>query len=465
MELEHGVYFQQYGDVTYLRHTKQRKDYLFGGSAKSILDALAAHPGHSLEELLAALADVYDLEDCPSFQAEVKSFVDQLEEKGILKSARPQAAPPDLPSVAREHAVQNHQLFSVTLELTYRCNERCVHCYVDDPADAGRELSLEEYRALFDQLRALGCISVLLTGGEVTMRKDFLEIAQSAVDKGLCVDVYTNGLSLSIAQIERLAGMGLNSVSFSLYGPDAQTHDAITQIPGSFDRTMRSMLLCKCAGLDVYAKTVVMKQNYDRLEDLMRLGKLLGISINAGMMVSVSHGGKPADAFRLMDSEKYQKTAELIHAYDIAGDCQLEPEGHDPALCGAGSTGLSIDPYGNVMPCNAFHESMGNIRSCSLKEIWDDAPFLKTLSKLSFEDVCPQKGGCQYARWCSVCIGALYSEHHAWTVTPDVCLMACGVSRANRACNKNTFQQEETDHEKRSNESQEPRGRSQKAFC
>lgn len=455
MELEHGVYFQQYGDVTYLRHTGQRKDYLFGGSAKSILDYLAAHPGCKVNELLASLSDEYDLEDDPAFQTEVEEFVQQLEEKGILKNERPKVVEPDLPSYARKLAVQNHQLFSVTLELTYRCNERCVHCYVDDPIDSRQELSLAEYQSLFDELLELGCMDVLLTGGEVTMRKDFLEIAQCAVDKGLCVDIYTNGLSLSTSQIERLAAMGLNSVSFSLYGPDAESHDAITKIPGSFDRTMRSILMCKCAGIDVYAKTVVMKQNYDKLEELMRLGKLLGISINIGLMVSVSHGGKPADMFRLMDPEKYQKAIELVHTYDAEGDCQLEPEGHDPALCGAGSTGLSIDPYGNVMPCNAFHESMGNIRSCSLKEIWNDAPFLKTLSRLSFEDVCPQKGNCKYARWCSMCIGAIYSEHHTWTVTPDVCMMACGVCKANQACNKNNFHQEVTNYEKRIHEPEE----------
>ena len=68
MELEHGVYFQQYGDVTYLRHTGQRKDYLFGGSAKSILDYLAANPGCKVNELLASLSDEYDLEDDPAFQ-------------------------------------------------------------------------------------------------------------------------------------------------------------------------------------------------------------------------------------------------------------------------------------------------------------------------------------------------------------------------------------------------------------
>lgn len=434
MELEHGVFFQQYGDITYLRHTRQRKDYLLAGSAKYILDHLAAHPGCTPEELLAALAQVYDLEDEQTAQAEVAEFLRQLEEKQIVKSPRPQTAEPDLHERARDLAIQNHQLFSATLELTYRCDARCIHCYVDDAIDAGQELSLDEYGSLFDQLRELGCISVLLTGGEVTMRKDFLDIAQCAVEKGLCVDIYTNGLSLCVSQIERLAGMGVNSVSFSLYGPDAATHDVITRIPGSFDRTMRSMLMCKCAGMDVYAKTAVMKQNFDRLEELMRLGKLIGISINLGMVITASHGGRSADGFRLMDVDKYEKVIALAHAYDIAGDCQLQPEGHDPALCGAGKAGISIDPYGNVMPCNAFHESMGNIRSRSLSEIWNEAPFLKTIWKLSFQDVCPQKGNCEYARWCSMCIGALYSERRSWTVTPDVCLMARGIWKANRAC-------------------------------
>ena len=433
MKLEQGVFFQQYGDITYLRHVDQRKDYVFGGSAYDVLQYLRIHPGCGLNEMCRELAELYELDDLKIFNADIADFVEQLKNLGIL-AMPPGPAPSDsLREQARAACIEQKQLFGLTLEITYRCNERCIHCYVDDDACKDQELTLAEYRRLLDEAREMGCMNVLLTGGEVTMREDFLDIAEYAVNKGYYVDIYTNGLTLRPEQIQRMVGLRVNSVSFSLYGSNAEIHDAITRIPGSFERSLKSALLCKCAGLDVFIKTVVMQQNYDALEDLLRLGKLAGISVNTSMVVTASHNGKPADGFRLMDSEKYQRVTELAVQYDIVEGGIPCSEGHEPGLCSAGVAGLSIDPFGNVTPCNAINVSMGNIREKSLAEIRDSAPLLTELSKLTFEQVCPRRGSCTYARWCAMCIGSAHSENGGWSPTPDVCLMARGICQAHRS--------------------------------
>ena len=175
-----------------------------------------------------------------------------------------------------------------------------------------------------------------------------------------------------------------------------------------------------------------MKQNYDVLEELLQFSKIAGISINTSMVVTTSHKGMPSYCFRLMDAEKYQRVTELSVLYDIVEGNVVCPEGHDPGLCRAGITGLSVDPYGNVMPCNAINESMGNIREKSLADIRSSAPLLKELSELTFQKVCPKSGGCEYARWCAMCIGSAHSENGVWKPTSDVCLMAQGIYHANQ---------------------------------
>ena len=81
----------------------------------------------------------------------------------------------------------------MTLELTYRCVEKCVHCYIDDakPFCAKDELTLDDYKNFLRQAREMGCVKVLLTGGEVLLRKDFCDIAEFAVAQGFIVDIYT----------------------------------------------------------------------------------------------------------------------------------------------------------------------------------------------------------------------------------------------------------------------------------
>lgn len=431
MKLEKGVYFRQYGDITYLRHVGQRRDFILGGIANDFLEFVRSHPGCSTDELSAALAKEYELDDPEEFVHDMSSFEQELTELCILENPMGKKVEESVIDYVRNMALAEGKFYSATLEITYLCNENCVHCYADSDIDLSKELTLAEYRNLLDQLWELGCMEILFTGGEVTLRKDFLDIISYAVEKGFVVDVYTNGLALKQEHILRLAELCVNSVSFSVYGPDPQTHDGITGVPGSFDQALKNMLLCKCAGLDTYAKTVVMNQNYDGLEDLFRLGQLAGISINTSMVVTASHKGRPADGFRLMDPEKYKTVTELSMKYDISGDASPCPDGHEIGLCGAGSFSLSVDPYGNVMPCNAIHLAMGNIRQKSLREIRDDAPLLHTLSELRFEQVCPSKGNCKHARWCAMCLGSAYSEKQSWKPTPDICMIARGVHSAN----------------------------------
>lgn len=433
MELDCGVFFRQYGDMVYLRHVGQRKDYVFDGSAGDVLDYLREHPGCSLKALQDDLAEAFELDDRRCFDEDIRDFTDQLAALGILRQQNPRKTASDtLRQQMKQLARQHKQLFSLTLELTYRCNERCIHCYVDDDVCRERELTLAEYRRVLDEAHALGCMNVLLTGGEVTMRSDYIDIAEYAVNQGFCVDIYTNGLALKLEHIQRLAQLRVNSVSFSIYGPNAQIHDAITRVSGSFDRTLRSMLLCKCAGIDTFAKTVVMRQNYEGLEELMQLGHIAGIDINTSTVVTASHHGRPASEFRLMDPEKYRRVIELAIQYGISEDSVCSPEGHEPGLCDAGVTSLCVDPYGNVMPCNAINRPIGNVRESGLEAICCQSALLKSLEELRFESVCPKEGDCLDARWCSMCIGSAYSESKSWKPTPDVCLMARGTRLANQ---------------------------------
>src|SRR6185436_2615261 len=154
----------------------------------------------------------------------------------------------------------------VSLELTLRCNIRCTHCYNfdrDQPrSGSGSELSMEEIRPLLDDLRRSGTLFLSLTGGEAMVHPRFWEIADEAAARGFAVTVLSNGTLLTEQACDRLAGYSnLWGVSLSLYGARADTHDGVTQVPGSYERTMAGARRLARRGARVGLKFVVMKAN------------------------------------------------------------------------------------------------------------------------------------------------------------------------------------------------------------
>ena len=82
--------------------------------------------------------------------------------------------------------------FDAQIELTYRCNLNCVHCYCVEE-DKGKELGTKEVKIILDDLKKEGCLWLALSGGEPLMRKDFLEIYAYAQKKGFLITLFTNG--------------------------------------------------------------------------------------------------------------------------------------------------------------------------------------------------------------------------------------------------------------------------------
>lgn len=412
MKLTPGIYYYDCGDYVYLRNVNLAKDYQFNPIGLDILDYIKANPGCGIDDVSDAMAQVYEIEDLEALREDVEYFLQELTAEQILTLDSEKPAEEGSINDQVQAFYQNQgKLFSATLELTYRCNEKCIHCYIDDvcPEDVKRELTLEEYKSVLDQLKAMGCIHLLLTGGEVCVRKDFLDIAEYAVSLGLLVDVYTNGLAMTDEQFERLCKMKVNSVSFSMYSADPKVHDSITKVPGSFEKSLNRMMMFKCAGIDTFMKTVVIQQNLDTLEGLFELGKRLNIAVNPATSISDTHTGNSKACFRLRDQDQRLKATVMLQKYMPITLEGLHRE-MDDVVCKAGITSLSIDPYGGVHPCLAFTEAVGWVREQPLEQIWKTAPLLQRIRSFRFRELSEECSACRYADTCGVCIGAAYSE-------------------------------------------------------
>ena len=424
MRVAQDVYFRKYGDQTYVRHVGLTKDFLMNETAFDILDYLNHHEGSSLSQLCEYLKREYEISEDADFEKDIQEFTELLAEEGVLLLNDVQTVgEEDIRAIVQQKCFDHHWLFTACLELTYRCNEKCIHCYADTPYDSREELSTEQYLNIINQLHDLGCMGVLLTGGEATLRQDFFEIAEYIKKKGMLVDVYTNGLMLSDAFLDRLIALHPNSVSFRFYGGTPVVHDLVTTVPGSFEKSLKSLMTVKCAGIDTYIKTVVMRQNVDDYENLLKLGRRLGTAILTSISIMPSHGGKSAEQFRLLNREQYCKILELQEKYQAA-DFGKEVHKRGKYICASGLDALSIDPFGDVHPCNAHPLVLGNVKQRLLKDIWEKSEELLAMQEIRPVNLDPKCNNCEDFDWCSVCMGSAIRENGKLAPCSDTCMIA-----------------------------------------
>jgi radical SAM protein with 4Fe4S-binding SPASM domain len=288
------------------------------------------------------------------------------------------------------------------LELTYRCNLHCAHCYVDI-AEAD-EMSTEEWRWIIDELKAAGTIFLLFTGGEITLRADLLEIAAYARHIGFFVGFLTNGTLITPDLARCIAALRPFSVATSLYGTSAATHESVTGREGSFGKTLNGIRLLVESGLTPTVQVLAMKSNLSELGRTSDLVESLGarVKIDLGLAPTKSGGTFP---LRLEPGlEDLMRCGWRPGAPDEGQEvCQ--------GTCKAGRAICSVSPGGNVFPCIMFPLKLGNLRHSSFKKIWGLEPraelrYLRSIKRTDL-GAC---GKCDLAAYCQRCTGIAYIE-------------------------------------------------------
>lgn len=417
MRIKRGVSYHPFKDELYVHSVNTQKDYVLEGIALDVLDYIKEHVDCSLKELTESLSELYDIKDMTNFESDIREFVEELMAEEILCEAEEVEKPwtREIASEVEAFFAKSCKLHYLSLELTYRCVEKCVHCYIDDaPSSCVKdELTMDEIKRILKQAHKMGCVKILLTGGEVLLRKDFLDIAEYAVGLGFIVDVYTTGVGLTDETFDRMVAMKLNSVSFSLYSGAAAEHDAITRLPGSFEKTLKAMMMFNCAGVTTFIKCVAIRQNFDALESVYKLGQRLKIRVSISPQIASGHEQKHACDYRL-SAEQYRKFFALESRYSHIKQEDYSskvPKMLENPPCSAGLNCLSVDPFGGVHPCIAFAETVGSLRKDTLENLWDKVGRLKYLQNFKLGNITPNCRTCEVVEFCHVCLGDLLKEH------------------------------------------------------
>jgi radical SAM protein with 4Fe4S-binding SPASM domain len=300
----------------------------------------------------------------------------------------------------------------VSIELTHRCPLECRHCYNNLPmSDANaraQELSFEEHVRLLDQLVDAGCLWLLYTGGEIFARKDFLDIYTQAKKRGFVITLFTNGTMINPRIADYLVEYRPFSIEITLYGATRQTYEALTRIPGSFDRCMRGIRLLTDRNLPLKLKTVPTTINYHEVYDMKRFAEdELGVEFKFDPLVNprtdcsqsplaVRLTPEQAVALEFQDSTR---KAEYLRLAEAERTANLPPS-TKRYTCGGGHNGCAIDPQGHMTICVLSHRDGHDLRSSSFQEGWEGRLQEIRRTEASRETICTH---CRIRSLCSMC--------------------------------------------------------------
>ncbi len=300
----------------------------------------------------------------------------------------------------------------VHFDVTYRCNERCVHCYLDHN-DYG-EMSTAEIKDILDQLAEAGVFFLTFSGGEVLMRMDFFEILEYARSLLFAVKVKTDAFMIRENEADRLCELGVGSVQVSVYSHRPEVHDAITKLPGSLKRTLEGIRLLRERGMKVIFANVLMRQNLMDYPGVVALAKEMGAIYTIDPTITPMMDGDRSILSLGITQEQLQqvfRTPELVG--NVEEFCAPPPAAGEDVMddlpCSASHTFCYISPYGDVYPCVQFPLPTGNLRKQRFLDIWKYSPQMNEVRSIHARDL-PTCSSCSHVGTCTRCPGLAFQE-------------------------------------------------------
>jgi radical SAM protein with 4Fe4S-binding SPASM domain len=302
------------------------------------------------------------------------------------------------------------------IETTFRCNLRCTHCYLNQPAAARtamvEELPLERLLRLIDELAEAGCLFLTFSGGEPLLRPDFAPLYRHAVRLGLVVSVFTNGTLLDEAAIALFDEWRPDYVEVTLYGMSAPTYERVTRVPGSHARCFAGVERLRAQGIAVRLKAMVMSVNVHEVEEMERFARQSGTpfrfdgQLNPRIDGAASHYRElqlAPEALLRLDAERPNRMGELSSA---ARDCRervsSQPE-NSIYGCSAGRTTFAVDAKGRLLLCPLSRRNGYDLREGSFAQGWNQA--VPALRDQAWRTASPCRR-CSLMTLCDSCPGA-----------------------------------------------------------
>lgn len=448
-------FVRQFGPYTHIFNQTHRFDETFE-DAECFLKHITKRP-ENIESILSKVIGEYRDADVEKITADFYEFVNQLEADGVVVKGKteqqleqgdvgftysvesPLTSPDKVGFNADNADADAHVLlnryfdvhpfpFSMHMDLTSECNEKCVHCYV--PRGTRHYIDSKVACSVLRQLREMQGVMVTFSGGECLLHPKFEKILRCAREQDLSITVLSNLTLLDEAKAKLLKEVNVGLVQVSLYSMNPAIHDAITHMPGAFVKTRAAIEMLHDMDVPVQIACPCMKLNYTGYKDVLEFA--YGMKMKAYtdfIMMARSDGttdnldnrlsvGECEQIMRtIMENEVEMKTAlKEDRQHKTPEELAKEP------ICGVGRDSICLNADGRYYACSGFQGyTLGNCYTQTLEDVWNNSSglkFLRGIRKGDFKS-CTH---CKDSEFCSMCLVRNFNETgDALKVTEHFC--------------------------------------------
>ncbi len=305
--------------------------------------------------------------------------------------------------------------YRMDLALTYRCNNDCAHCY-NARSREYPELSTKDWKCILDLLWEIGIPHIVFTGGEPTLRSDLPDLISYAEKNGQITGINTNGRRLSDPKyVDSLVDAGLDHVQITLESHDPVIHDGMVNSRGAWSQTTTGIRNVLESSLYVMTNTTMLTKNSPFLRETLEFLANLGvptIGLNAliysgrGLSVDTGLAENELQSLLTLAREITTTHGQQLIWYTPTQYCNFDPVQLELGIksCTAARYNMCIEPNGDVIPCQSYYVSLGNILKLPWAGIWDHELSKNLRGRLDIPQKCTDcalvsecRGGCPLA--------------------------------------------------------------------
>jgi MoaA/NifB/PqqE/SkfB family radical SAM enzyme len=259
------------------------------------------------------------------------------------------------------------------LELTWRCNFQCIHCYQEGLRDSHDELSSLQWTRVLDELADLGCVFLVLTGGEALVRDDFADIYRHAIRRGFVVTVFTNGALIDDHVLALFAELPPRKLEVTLYGTSEETYREVTGHADGFGPAMGAIDRLSELGVLVELKAPAIRPLVGELDAMAAFAGSRGLSFRADPWIFPRRDGSRAPLAHRLSPEEIvlleEKRPDFAEWIELCFAGAPDADSH-VYRCGAGSNSLGVDPSGHIVACPISPETSFDWRQGGTESAW-----------------------------------------------------------------------------------------------
>lgn len=434
------TFIRIYDDIGYITNKSDFGDRVVSPSGAVFLSAISREPQELnviAQKILEKFVDV----DMETIVADAKEFYDMLETDGFIVSGEtpqecdqkdtrfsysalePKTMKNDFtPVILRaekssqefldEHFKDKPKLISLQIELTSKCNERCVHCYIPH-ANKTDDIAPELFYDVLEQCREMGLLNLTLSGGEAMLHGIFCDFLRKCKEYDFSVNILSNLTLLTDEIIAELKANRLSSVHVSLYSMNPEIHDSITQVKGSFEKTKNAILKLIENDIPLQISCPTMKQNKNCYVDVINWAKKHRIRAISDYIMMARYDHTTDNLDNRLSLDEVEKVINDIIENDPEYQKQMQEEDviqeekrdtSNDIICGICISTICMVANGNVYPCAGWQDYVvGNVKDTPLREIWDNSEKVKYLRGLRKKDF-PQCLSCEDKAFCAMCM-------------------------------------------------------------